>query len=332
MTRKAVVTGVAGLVGSHVAAHLLAHGWDVVGVDNLSGGDIRNVPEGVALHLNDCEQYETMEALFHHHRPTHVFHFAAYAAEGLSPFIRSYNYRANAVASANLISCAMKYEVERFVFTSSMAVYGEQPPPFDEAMRPDPVDPYGIAKYGTELDLACAKRTHGLDYTIFRPHNLFGKHQNVNDPYRNVVGIFMKQVRQGRPMTVFGDGTQVRAFSYIDDVAPVIAASALMPQFSGETVNIGGDVPYTILDLAEAVAEVYGVDARIDFQPERDEVHMAYCRHEKLDRLWGPRSYVPLMDGLERMKDWLDERGIGAPTPLPCAIEVERGLPPKWRS
>ena len=169
-------------------------------------------------------------------------------------------------------------------------------------MTPEPEDPYGIAKYAVELDLAAAQRMFGLDYTIFRPHNVYGELQNIADTYRNVIGIFMNQLQAGKPMTIFGDGLQTRAFTHIDDVAPVIARSIDVPASANETFNVGADTPYTVLELAQTVARVLGVaEPEIEHLPARQEVVHAFSDHAKLHRVFGEQPAVSLEDGLRRM-------------------------------
>src|SRR5438034_6778061 len=257
---KVLVTGGAGFIGAHVARHLLEAGHDVVVLDDLSGGYEENVPTGATFVDGDCTDAQLVDDLFREHGFTHVFHIAAYAAEGLSHFIRRFNYTNNVVGSINVINSAIRAEtVERFVFTSSIAVYGPGQTPMTEALTPEPEDPYGIAKYAVELDLAAAQRMFGLDYTIFRPHNVYGELQNIADTYRNVIGIFMNQLMADRPMTVFGDGRQTRAFTHIDDVAPLIARSIDVPEAANEVFNVGADTPYAVVDLAHAIAHAFGV-------------------------------------------------------------------------
>ena len=237
---KALVTGAAGFIGSHVARHLRDDGTSVVALDDLSGGYAENVPDGVQFVRASVNDYDALQALFAAYRFDYVFHLAAYAAEGLSHFIRSYNYTTNLLGSINLINLSVLFDVKCFVFTSSIAVYGAGQLPMVEDLTPHPEDPYGISKYAVELDLAAAHRQFGLDYIVFRPHNVYGEHQNIWDKYRNVIGIFMGQIMRDKPLTIFGDGDQTRAFSYIDDVAPVIAKSVRHPAAYGEAFNIGG--------------------------------------------------------------------------------------------
>src|SRR4029077_13486058 len=293
---KVLVTGGAGFIGAHVARHLLAAGHEVVVLDDLSGGFEANVPIAATFVAGSVTDPELVDELFREHEFAHVFHLAAYAAEGLSHFIRRFNYTNNVLGSVSVLNAALRAEnVERFVFASSIAVYGPAQTPMSEDVLPEPEDPYGIAKYAVELDLAAAQRMFGLDYTIFRPHNVYGELQNLADPYRNVIGIFMNQVMAGRPMTIFGDGLQTRAFTHIDDVAPVIARSIDVPEATNEVFNVGADTPYSVVDLAHAVARAFNVaEPEIEFLPARKEVVHAFSDHEKLHSVFGREPTVSL--------------------------------------
>lgn len=227
---KSLITGGAGFIGSHVAKHCLDMGHKVVVLDDLSGGFEDHLPDGVEFIQGSITDTALVSELFDKHKFDYVYHLAAYAAEGLSHFIRRFNYTNNLIGSVNLINESVKHKVKCFVFTSSIAVYGPGQVPMNEEMTPTPEDPYGIAKYAVELDLKAAHEMFGLDYVIFRPHNVYGENQNIGDKYRNVIGIFMNQIMQGLPLTVFGDGEQTRAFSYIDDVAIPVAKCVDVPE------------------------------------------------------------------------------------------------------
>ena len=154
-----------------------------------------------------------------------------------------------------------------------------------ENLRPEPEDPYGIAKFAVEQDLAVSKSMFDLNYIIFRPHNVYGELQNIGDRYRNVIGIFMNQILTGQPLSIFGDGEQTRAFSYIADIAPAIADAPLTPGASCEIFNIGADVPYTINHLASVVRDAMGAPEHpVRHLASRNEVEHAFSDHSKAER------------------------------------------------
>ena len=254
---------------------------------------------------------------------------AAYAAEGLSHFIRRFNYVNNLIGSVNLINEAVKHNVGCFVFASSIAVYGANQLPMNELCVPSPEDPYGVSKYAVELDLHAAHEMWGLNSIIFRPHNVYGEHQNIGDRYRNVIGIFMNQIMTGKPMTVFGDGTQTRAFSYIGDVAPQIARSVTVSGAYNQVINIGADTPYAVRDLAGVVAHAFGVEPQIEYLPSRNEVLHAFADHEKAKRIFGINDTVDLEEGVTRMAAWA--RAVGTrKSQAFMDIEVSKNMPPSW--
>jgi UDP-glucose 4-epimerase len=273
---------------------------------------------------------EFVDGLFAEARFDYVYHLAAYAAEGLSHFIRRFNYVNNVIGSVNLVNAAVNHDVRRLVFTSSIAVYGTNQIPMHEDLVPSPEDPYGVAKYAVELDLRAAHEMFGLEYTVFRPHNVYGEHQNIGDRYRNVVGIFMNQVMQRRPMTIFGDGSQSRAFSHIDDVAPLIARSVESAGAANETFNVGADQATTVLELANLVAAAFDEEPRIEHLEVRNEVLHAFASHEKARRVFGGGATVTLEAGLRQMAEWARRRGPQRTPPF-GAIEVSKGLPASWR-
>jgi len=327
----ALVTGAAGFIGSHVAECCRRQGFRVVGLDDLSSGDVRNVPDGVQFVKGSVCDAALVSELFNEHPFDYVYHLAAYAAEGLSHFVRRFNYSNNVIGTMSLVNESARYGVKCFVFTSSIAVYGSAQVPMTEEMTPQPEDPYGIAKYAVELDLMAARRVFGLPFVVFRPHNVYGERQNFADRYRNVVGIFMNQAMTGGPMTVFGSGLQRRAFSHVDDVAPVIAMAPLVDRAYGEVFNIGADVSYTVLELAQVIAEVVGVPLRIEHLPPREETAIAFANHEKVRRVFGTTAKVTLSEGVARMAAWARTVGPLSRAPL-RELEVAVNVPPSWRS
>ncbi len=328
---KSLVTGGAGFIGSHVCDALVAKGHDVVVLDDLSGGFEENVNPKARVVKGDIVDESTVDALFQEHRFDYVYHLAAYAAEGLSHFIKRFNYQNNLVGSVNLINASVNTgTVKCFVFTSSIAVYGSNQVPMHEDLEPCPEDSYGIAKYAVEMELKATHDMFALPYVIFRPHNVYGERQNIGDKYRNVIGIFMNQIMQGEELTIFGDGAQTRAFTHIDDVAPIIARSAEQPNTWGEVFNVGADKPYSVNDLAETVCRFMGVEPRLRHLPARVEVKHAFSSHEKVRRFFGDVSRnVPLDEGIRRMAEWAQTHGSKKSTVF-SDIEISKKLPPSW--
>lgn len=325
-----LVTGGAGFIGSHVAEALLQRGHRVIVFDDLSGGFTDNVPAGATFVHGSINDVQLVDALFHRERFDYVYHLAAYAAEGLSHFIKRFNYQNNLIGSVNLINAAVNTGVKCFVFTSSIAVYGASPElPMTEETPPHPEDPYGVAKLAVEQDLKTSKEMFDLNYIIFRPHNVYGEKQNIGDKYRNVVGIFMNQILQGKPMTVFGDGTQTRAFSYIGDMAPIMADAIQVPEAYNQIFNIGADRPYTINELVGHVAQAMGVAPQVTYLPARNEVLNAFSSHEKVDKIFGQRPLCDLQEGLQRMADWVKAHGARKSQEFE-GIEVTKNFPKAW--
>jgi UDP-glucose 4-epimerase len=326
-----LVTGGAGFIGSHVADALIARGHAVTVLDDLSGGYRENVPARATFVQGTITDHAVVDRLFSTTRFDYVFHLAAYAAEGLSHFIKRFNYTNNVIGSVNLINASVNTGVRGFVFTSSIAVYGTSAElPMTEATPPHPEDSYGIAKLAVEQELAASRAMFGIDYIIFRPHNVYGPRQNIADRYRNVVGIFMNQILHGRPMTIFGDGRQTRAFSSIDDVAPLIAESVERPQAWNQVFNVGADHPVTLNDLAREVARAMNVEPAVEHLPPRAEVVHAHAGHERLRACFGERPQTSLQEGLRRMAAWVRKHGARE-TPAFDAIEVAKNLPAAWQ-
>lgn len=330
---KALVTGVAGFIGSHVAKDCLDLGFEVIGVDDMSGGFRRNVPSGVSLVIGDLKDAKFVSELMERERFDVVYHLAAYAAEGLSHFIRNYNYQNNLVATTNLITQSIRVgSVKKFVFTSSIAVYGSGRTPMIEDMEPLPEDPYGVSKLACEYDLKAAYEMFGLPFVIFRPHNVYGPGQNMYDKYRNVVGIFLNQLQAGRDLTIFGDGHQTRKFSYISDVSYPIALSGLLEHVNNQVFNVGGDIATTVNELARVTAEAWnGAHSNVIHLDARNEVHHAESDHKKLNCFFpGLPKPVGLRAGMLHMVDWAKKTGKYFEPVKFGAVELMKNLPPSW--
>jgi len=331
MKGTCLVTGGAGFMGSHLCSDLMAQGYRVIALDDLSGGFVENVPQGAFFVEGSINDVELIEKIFKENTIDYIFHLAAYAAEGLSHFIKRFNYTNNLIGSVNLINAAVNYDVKCFVFTSSIAVYGTNQVPMTEDLTPMPEDSYGVAKYAVEMDLKASHEMFGLNYIIFRPHNVYGERQNIGDKYRNVIGIFMNLMMQGKPLTVFGDGGQTRAFSYIGDVSPIIARSIETPAAYNQIFNVGADIPYSVNYLSEVVAKAMGKPLNKVNLEARNEVVDAYASHDKVKQIFGNEAATSLEEGVQRQADWALQAGAKASMKFDN-IEITKNLPPSWRA
>ena len=329
---KILVTGGAGFIGSHIATELFGRGHQVTVLDDLSGGFLDNLVEGITFVQGSITDVALVNSLFEQTQFEYVYHLAAYAAEGLSHFIKRFNYNNNLIGSVNLINASVNTGVKCFVFTSSIAVYGTSPElPMTEETLACPEDSYGIAKLAVEQELKVCHEMFKLDYVIFRPHNVYGEKQNIGDKYRNVVGIFMNQILQRQPMTVFGNGHQTRAFSYVRDITPIMAEAIDVPAARNEIFNIGADQHYTVNTLAQAVAHAMDVEPNIQYLPPREEVMHAYSDHAKVRRVFGARPMTALDEGLPTMAHWVKQHGARQSKTFDN-IEVSKNFPKAWQA
>jgi UDP-glucose 4-epimerase len=328
---KFLITGVAGLLGSRMAEWLLENtDHVVVGIDDLSGGFLENLPEEsdrFVFYKQDVTNRAAIDKIFEKEVPQYVYHMSAYAAECVSPFIRCYNYNNNIIGTASIVNACIKHNVIRLVFTSSMAIYGDQKAPFHEDMQYMPVDPYGVAKMGCEIDIKIAGVQHELDWCIIRPHNLFGENQNLWDSYRNFIGIAMYKGLVGDPITVYGNGKQTRAFSEVTDCLKPLYMAALDVKASKQIINLGGVHEYSINHVAKIVSELSGVD--IIHLPKRHEVKHAYATWDKSVEILGFEHKTSLGDGILNMWEWakkqpLRERFVWE------EYEITNELYPQW--
>jgi UDP-glucose 4-epimerase len=327
-----LVTGGAGFIGAHVVNELIDMDHDVIVVDDLSGGFEDNINSKAVFIKGSVYDEKFISRLFEEHSFDYVYHLGAYAAEGLSHFIRRFNYNNNLVGSINLINESIKHKIKCFVFTSSIAVYGAGQLPMTEETTPTPEDPYGISKYAVELDLRSAHEMFGLNYVIFRPHNVYGEYQNIGDRYRNVIGIFMNQLMQVMPLTLFGDGNQTRAFSYIKDVAPYIAKCVDIPASYNQVFNIGADKEYTVNELAKTIMKVMGMQGDLRYLPARNEVVDAYSDHSKAKKIFDipEGTFTSLESGIEKMAAWAKNVGARESSRF-SNIEITEKLPAIWK-
>lgn len=336
--RRVLVTGAAGFMGSHLVDALIAEGHHVFGVDDMSGGYWRNVNPKSEFTVLDLRRREATEAYIRQVRPEILFHLAADASEGRSQFTPIASTERNYLAYLNVLVPAIREGLHKVVLVSSMSVYGRQQPPFHEAMPRLPEDIYGIAKAAMEHATEILSRVHGFAYTILRPHNVYGERQNIADPYRNVIGIFINRLLQGKHFFIYGDGEQKRAFSHIDDFTPYCLRAGFDEAANGEIFNIGPSEAYTINQVARLVLKHFGYDPdhppealRPRYLPPRPlEVREAYCTLEKAQRLLGYRTTVPLEEGIRRMVAWAKELGPQPMRYLEEGLELTTGAPETW--
>jgi UDP-glucose 4-epimerase len=329
---KVLITGVAGLLGSRLADWIIENKpeVEVVGIDDLSGGHLENINPKVNFWQMNLVHHPIGNC-FEQHKFDYVFHFAAYAAEGLSPFIREYNYNNNLVATARIVNNCIKYDVKRLVFTSTLAVYGHgYGGIFDETQVPKPIDPYGVAKYACEMDIQIAGEQHGLDWTIIRPHNVYGRKQNIWDKYRNVLGIWMYQQMNGEPMTIFGDGTQTRAFSCIDDIVEPLWNAAIEPRASKEIINLGGVEEWSINDANKVLRDIIKYGAEYQYKEGRHEVKHSIPTYQKSEDILGFKHKTTLEAGLYDMWLWAQLQPNRERFVWP-SYELDKGIYSFWK-
>lgn len=328
---KIFITGVAGFLGSHLADRMLALGHEVAGNDTLIGGYRDNVDPRVKFFTTDCCDRFKMTGILQ--GVDIVIHCAATPHEGLSVFSPDFITRNIYQASVSTISAAISCKVKRFVFCSSMARYGIGEPPFVESQPTAPVDPYGIAKVGVEETLKVLGNTHGMEWNIAVPHNIVGPRQRYDDPFRNVMSIIINRNLQGKPAIVYGDGEQLRCFSYVDDCIFCLEKLALDSSIVSETVNIGPDeTPITINELVDIIAEETGYHGARQYMPDRPrEVKHATCSADKARLLLGYNTTTDLKTSVKQTVNWIRSKGT-LPFDYSFPLEIVNDLTPStWK-
>ncbi len=326
-----LITGVAGLLGSRMADWIIENKpeYEVVGIDNLFGGYIENINEKVIFYKRELGEDDVSD-IFKKHNFKYVYHFAAYAPEGLSYFMPVFNDKNNILSTDDIIKECIKHKVKRLVYTSSMAVYGHgNGKPFDENDVPNPIDPYGVSKYACEKNIQIMGEHFGLDWCIIRPHNVMGIKQNIWDKYRNVLGIWMYQVLNNQPMLIYGDGEQTRAFSYIDDCLECFWNAAISDKASKQIVNVGGEIGYSINEAAKILCEVTGYD-NIEYREARHEVKHATTTCDKSKEILGYKQTTDLKEGLTKMWEWAKTQPM-RPQFKWDIYEIDKGIYSYWK-
>ena len=315
MSRRALVSGGAGFIGSHVTELLLSRGYHVDIVDNLSSGKRENVPAGATLHVADIGSADAA-ALVRGGRYDVLCHLAAQIDVRKSVTDPAYDVDVNIGGSVNIMSAIhASGRKTRMIFASTGgAVYGDfvQPPNLEDYAK-DPESPYGIAKFATELYLAYYARIHKLDYIALRFANVYGPRQ---DPHgeAGVVAIFCQRVIDGKALTVFGDGGQTRDYVFVGDVARahVLAANhAGIPagKVDARAFNLGTGVETSVVELATTLMAAAGKTVPLDHAPARAGEQRRSCVSiEKAKAGLGWQPQVGLQEGLRRTYDWFSKR------------------------
>jgi UDP-glucose 4-epimerase len=329
--KKVLITGSGGFLGSHLAESFLKKNYKVIGIDNFIGGYRDNLPEGIQNFDLDLDNLDSILPIFKD--VDLVIHAACTAYEGLSVFSPALISRNTYQITANVISASIANNVSKIVYMSSMARYGKQVKlPFDEAMQPLPQDPYGIAKYASELLLKNLSDIHGIKYVILVPHNIIGPRQKYDDPYRNVASIMINRILQDKQPIIYGDGNQKRCFSFITDVVNPILVACETSVVDNSVVNIGPDEEFiTINQLAKNISNLMDFELPpIYMQGRPQEVLEANCSASKARNLLNYSTSTSLNDGLIELINWIKGKG---PKPfqyhLPLEITTEN-TPKTW--
>tara|TARA_Y100000590_G_scaffold347552_1_gene398216 strand:- start:544 stop:1560 length:1017 start_codon:yes stop_codon:yes gene_type:complete len=319
-SKKILVTGVAGFLGSHLAEKLAQMNHKVVGVDNMTGGYKDNVPKNVKFFNYDCCDLAKMNSVMEN--VDVVYHCAATAHEGLSVFSPYEITKNNYLASVSVFTAAVQNKVKRIIFCSSMARYGNQQTPFTEEMNPKPVDPYAISKVASENVLMNLCELNNIEWVIAVPHNIIGPRQKYDDPFRNVVSIMINRMLQNKAPIIYGDGEQKRCFSYIDDCISCLLPMLDQKNLNKQIINIGPDEEFvTINTVSEICSNITGSNLKPIYKKDRPrEVKHASCSANKARKLLNYKTKTDLKNGIIKTYDYIKKRG---PKPFDYHINLE---------
>lgn len=330
MKKRILVTGGAGFIGSHLADKLISAKHEVSIIDDLSGGFLKNVNPKGKFYKVDLRNTNHTAKIIEEIKPEIVYHLAANASENKSHFspidITSRNWN----TFINTLVPAVRTGMKRFIFTSSIAVYGSLQTPFKESDKPEPEDLYGISKLAIEQSLKVLSKVHNFEYVITRPHNVYGPRQNMSDPYRNVVTIFMNALLRRQPYCIYGDGKQRRCFSYIKDVVEALVKCGF-GNFHGMVFNIGADKDYPLNELSDLIQKISGISVEPIYLKDRPgEVKIAISNHRQAKKYLGYKDSFSLYQGLQ--ETWKYAKNLGYQKAALTQVELDSPLLPKnWQ-
>lgn len=316
-----LITGSAGLLGSRLIEYIIDREYlnigddgfykDIIGIDLMAPWGNHFLPKKVRNFNIDLSDSEQVDLIFSQYNIKYVYHFASYAAEGLSYFMSTFNHKQNIIATSNVLNACIKYGVEKLIYTSSMSVYGDCIPPYFEWQRPSPKDPYAISKTACEKNIEVMGDQFGLKWTIIRPHNVFGRNQNMNDTYRNVIGIWMHQIWDGQPITIYGDGNQTRCFTEMTNILEPLYKCMHNSETDHQVINLGGTQKHTLNQIADMVMDVTGTSDKVYLEP-RKEIKLCDVDGGKSIRLLDYKDSISVYNGISNMWQWVqEEKPIG---------------------
>ncbi len=319
-------------MGSHIARRFAELGHEVFVIDNFTVGSPDNI-KGIDYMSGDCAHLPDVHTAFRYFKPEVVYNLAAFAREGTSSLCPLTCIRNNIDIHANLVTEGIRSpNFEKIVYFSSEAVYGHGTPPFDETTPRKPCDPYGSAKAFCEEFTESMAQVHDFEYTIIRPHNVFGPGQSLRDRGRNVIAIFINQTMRGEPITVYGDGSSVRAFSYIDNSLPCYVNA--IDGFHGRIFNVGDDEPVSVNHVAKVVGDAMDAQGfnRVPVIYLRDrplEIETGFATTERQYEL-GYEKKVDFVAGVYKMAEWASKLGPHDWLNIPMELPIP-SMPESWR-
>ncbi|AUG02364.1 NAD-dependent dehydratase [Pseudomonas sp. 09C 129] len=303
--KRVLVTGGAGFIGSHLVDALLARGYAVRVLDDLSTGKVSNLPMDCAalkLVVGDVADAATLtEAM---QGCSAVVHLAAVASVHASVEHPAATHRSNFIGTLRVCEAMIAAGIRRVVFASSAAVYGNngEGTPIDEDTPTSPLTPYAADKLSSEHYLNFYRRQHGLEPVILRFFNIFGPRQDPLSPYSGVISIFSERVKTGRPIVVFGDGEQTRDFVYVEDLVKILLQGLEHPQPAADATNVGLGGVTTLNDLITALERISGKPLSVSHAAARSgDIRHSKADNRRLRERFGLGSPTTVAEGLARL-------------------------------